>query len=115
MKNFPEKSNGQLIGPHAGIELELMLKGLKPAAILDQKQFNKFLPFIGNFKFNWITLDWGYKLFFVSLPEENKRISILKQIYSKKLSKNDHIKIGQLLGYSQKQINYFLENSKKLK
>jgi hypothetical protein len=107
-------------GPHAGAELQLMLKGKKPAAIIPRLYYNQFKPYIDNGIFICEIVDtYPEELdisIVVSLPSEKNRlkkiVKILKErrdgIHNNTLNPSEKIKgdikLGILLGYSKPDI-----------
>ena len=116
------------VGPHAGRELSLMLTGKKPLAMFSSSLANV----------NWLAeadfapyVDYGLivrrekiypgpnggapnrYLYFARVGEKwriERLISIHKELFvdGRSAGENDHIAIGQLLGYSDDEIAVFL-------
>jgi hypothetical protein len=122
------------IGPHTGMEYELIVSGQKPATIQHEgeKDVPKLMKLVKQGKLvvtrSW--QDWqreSYYLYFFAQPEYASNAIELKSIYDasnerhKKtqtinlgLTYDEHERIGELLGYSRADIDLFLANCKKL-
>lgn len=101
------------IGPHEGKIINLMLAGLKPAALLSIRPTNA-LPYIKDGRIKVIgKIKQGY---IVTIPGEEWRGKQLLKIWPKlsRASGQDklkiHAKIGLLLGYPKEAIKKFLDN-----
>lgn len=107
-RDFPEPWRG----PHQGVELTLMLKGEKPAAIVDPtlEALNEFLPYIKSGKFISKTIpEKNGGGLVVSLPEESWRIDKILKILPTPRSQTRDAKLGRLLGYHKEDIRSFLD------
>lgn len=108
-----------MIGPHEYKELELMLQGVKPVALITCRSIEEFKPYIkakvfvckriANNSSNPEHWSWC-----IARVEEKSRIEKIEAIYANCRAKNcmedkDHAAIGNLLGYTEQQINAFLE------
>lgn len=105
-------------GPHQGRELELMLKGTKPAAIIEQHRFSKlFGPYVKAGKF--IAKQTSFGDYVVTAPEEEWRLDKILGLLNSGLlnlsgglkDKNWNlytIKLGRLLGYTKDDIRAFI-------
>ena len=125
-----------LIGPHEGRELELMLKGEKPAAmfywVINQEEhifedtIAAFQPHVDTGKIIKKETTHPFRQHFVryvfySLPQFAKNIDRLVDIqnYAHNPSRKGiwptplEWEIGRLLGYSDEAIEYFLEHKAK--
>lgn len=112
-------------GPHAFKELNLMLKGLKPAALVDNSELLKFRPYIPE-KFTLVdTLNfWTGTEFLITLKGEEWRGRQLKKIWPKLAiasERNDqqavkkiHAQIGMLLGYPKEAVRFFIDPKNKI-
>jgi hypothetical protein len=109
------------LGPHEGKILNLMLKGMKPAAVITQKELNQyFAPYIHAKKIVLIgpfPITRGTQTdFIVTLPGEEWRGRKLSKIWPKLHAATDpkeikliHAKIGKLLGYPKESIRHFID------
>jgi len=128
MNELLETPNG--IGPHEGMELELMLKGEKPMAMFSdtipssmELPEEKFLPFVQSGKI--IKVEKVYqppslknikiRNVYYALTGEEWRIDRLHEINKNALCReepitdNDEKETGYLLGYSPEQVSCFLK------
>jgi hypothetical protein len=106
----------EAIGPHNFQELELMIQGVKPAALADADQMAKWWPAIK--KYGWtaelITGEDGYKTYAIARdPAKAQEIkTLLTNMWKGKVpmgSKNVYYaKLGHLLGYSAGDIAHFV-------
>ena len=129
--NFDQKSLTRFLqsdprrGPHAFRELNLMLKGLKPAALIDPIDLPKFQPYIPD-KFS-IAATWQRDTgteYFVTLKGEEWRGRQLKKIWPRlrvanqrgdqEAVKKIHAQIGMLLGYPKDAIRFFIDPKNKI-
>lgn len=111
----------ETIGPHEGKELELMLAGKKPAALIgSQSELKKFKPYVKNGQFKLAAKDSkGFAnspIYLVTLPSEEWRGTQFLRIVQKQRelglspeSKIWHARMGLLLGYSKEDIQHFLQ------
>ena len=113
--------NEGTIGPHEDKELELMIAGTKPAAIIGSESLADFKPYI---KDKTLVLATKFKggggatVYIVTLPNEQWRgPQIEKQFMKMKQfpigspeTKLSHTKMGLLLGYSKEDIRHFLQS-----
>jgi hypothetical protein len=108
------------IGPHEDNELELMLTGKKPAAIIGSENLSSFKPYIKDKTLvlaNKFKGGGGATVYVVTLPNEIWRgKQIEKQFMKQKQfpigspeTKLSHVKMGLLLGYSKEDIRHFLD------
>lgn len=119
------------IGPHSkyqGNELVLMMLGKKPAALITSRErhFNEFIKLknerkIVGFKTHWDYPD-GESMYAFALPHHVDNAKEIIKIYNKKqpnkdpngpafvpeLTKDEHVALGTLLGYSNDDIKTFL-------
>lgn len=119
------------IGPHEGKEFELMMSGQKPVALISAPE--KMPDFLEQVKLgNFIMTASAYELrkqpgviatdriYFFARPESRLRMEELAAIFNKNaqsgsFTDDDHRRIGQLLGYSEDDIEVFFTNLKKFK
>lgn len=106
----------RLIGPHNGIELELMLANLKPAALITYPQsIVEFEPSIADGRFVVRTIaDMRGQSWVITQPDQGWRALNLHGVYMNCRAKNrmdakDHRAIGLLLGYTEESIQAFLD------
>jgi hypothetical protein len=117
-----------LIGPHQNVELELMLLNKKPLALIPLYLMAEFYPYLssGRFvskRFNTLGREPEYA---IAQPDQEWRISKLIAIYGRirqkinsgitppmAMNNTDHVEIGKLLGYTDAQINAFINRHKK--
>ncbi len=108
------------IGPHEGNELNLMLAGTKPAALVGSEDIGSFKPYIKDKSLVLATKfkgGGGATVYAVTLPGEEWRGSQLaKQLAHIKQypvghpeTKLAHTKMGLLLGYAKEDIRHFLQ------
>lgn len=121
------------IGPHEGKELELMLTGKKPAALLDARKLKSFEPYIKNKILVLVgsipntDVDGRYA---VTLPGEEQRGERIIELFKNGLPEpqdtipsEDHMRnkkqkyyyefhteLGRLLEYSEEDIEDFFNN-----
>lgn len=121
-----EAINDPLIGPHQDQELKLMLRGEKPAALINTWEIDEWRPYIRQKKFvvKKIPIFGKNVAYVITLPTESWRANQLEHVYGllKKADHDDkskknieflkkaHGMIGKLLGYSQEAIDKFLTN-----
>lgn len=115
-----EFETDKLLGPHEQQEIELMLAGKKPAALLGMTPEIKKLVRQGKIKaFKSNAYKGGY---FFTLPGEEDRAEKLKvafdnlknAVHNTHIPKDEaraHIEIGKLLGYSNKAIEHFIQRN----
>lgn len=116
----------EVIGPHEGKELGLMLRGRKRLAILSREGIKKFYRYIAEGKFTYRIfrdnkVGQEVEIYFVTRVGDEKIIDIIEKVYKRaysgggfpQFSDRDHWIIGKLLGYSDKDIEDFLTNKKK--
>jgi len=108
------------IGPHEDNELELMLSGTKPAALIGSESIGSFKPYI---KDKTLSLAAKFKggggatVYVVTLPNETWRGKQIENQFMKQKqfpvgspeTKTSHAKMGLLLGYSKEDIRHFLQ------
>jgi hypothetical protein len=120
------KSNiNESIGPHRGVEFELMLAGEKPLAWLDDEEFSSKRRKIAELveKSGWIVhqyLRHGSMRYILALPGHENDVKEFLELTSspeynsyKPLSlewQKAHRRVGQLLGYSKEDIDEYIEN-----
>lgn len=133
------------IGPHEGIELELMLSGKKPAAMFFDTYpdsdypipEDEFQPYVDSGRMlkkevlypsplpkerlrKKINVTHSRHVFY-ALPDQAWRLDALDEIkrdlYVNKKPWHENLdrKIGQLLGYTDNQIEIFIEHSRKIR
>lgn len=101
----------RLRGPHQGRELELMLSGEKPGAMLHREQWAAFAPHIkaGRFIARRFEIDGHEDYMAVTQRGDLWRLNeIVKQFSGEG---RDHVKIGLLLGYSKEAIRFFVNEA----
>jgi hypothetical protein len=110
------------IGPHEGKHLNLMLRGLKPAAVLDNDEYAAFEKHVQSGKLvlvKKVDKEWGdatengvTSTYFITLPGEEWRGRQLAKIYQNSTAA-DHpdAKVGKLLGYSNSEIRHYLKKN----
>lgn len=110
----------KLLGPHEQREIDLMLAGKKPAALLGMTPEIRKLVRQGKIKaFKSNVYKGGY---FFTLPGEEDRAEKLKVAFDNLKNAahithipedeaQAHIEIGKLLGYSKKAIQYFINRN----
>jgi len=109
------------LGPHAGKEVELLITGAKPAALLTYRQLPELLPYLKSGQLVAIQEYNHPKLWIVGQKNERNRVFriyfLLKKkeeeveefgmhALSQKPNTNYHVKLGRLLGYSEEDINH---------
>lgn len=111
-----------LLGPHEQQEIQLMLAGKKPAALLGMTPEIKKLVKQGKLKAFKSTSHKGSQ-YFLTLPGEENRAKRLDVAFAKlkDAASNDeyhsintakiHIEIGKLLGYGNQAIKYFIKRN----
>ena len=109
------------IGPQEGKNLNLMLKGIKPAAAINNlgDEMELFKPYIEKGIIKLAAKGsgpdaFGHQLVILTLPGEEWRGPALVKMFQHaavdgKLSKTKHTKIGMLLGLPKESIRYFLK------
>jgi hypothetical protein len=108
------------IGPHEDNELELMLSGKKPAAIIGSEKLPIFKPYIKDKSLvlaNKFKGGGGATVYIVTLPNETWRGKQIENQFMKQRqypigspeTKISHAKMGLLLGYSKEDIRHFLQ------
>ena len=115
-------SKGKL-GPHQGKELELLLSGKKPIAMIEPCRWREFSKYVENGVLNTmpiavlrsrISKRRGTDILYF-LPGEEWRAAMLQTIYNnivnedRLMTTEDHTTIGKLLGYSDADIKTFLD------
>jgi hypothetical protein len=104
------------LGSHQGVELELMLAGKKPAALITSDEgFKDFLPHVVSGKFAMLPayIFCGSYCYLFAISDQKWRIERIKKIYDNAVKKDtmtdeDHVAIGMLLGYTEEDIKTFL-------
>ena len=108
------------IGPHEDNELQLMLAGTKPAALVGSESLPSFKPYL---KDNTLSLATKFKggggatVYVITLPNETWRGKQIENQFMKQKqfpigspeTKTSHAKMGLLLGYSKEDIRHFLQ------
>lgn len=114
--------NEPQIGPQEGKSLNLMLKGMKPAAAINSlgDEMELFKPYIEKGTIKIAAKgegpdSFGHQLIILTLPGEEWRGPVLVKLFQqvtiyKKSSEAIHAKIGMLLGLPKESIRYFLKN-----
>lgn len=117
--DFYHRPDRDLVGPHTNRELNLMLAGKKPLAMMDTPFFREGWQAVVKEQ-GW---SWCYMIpmrgpledtVAIALPGHEFRIKKLARVYEQCRLKNgmtdlDHAKIGILLGYTKEQIWAFLD------
>lgn len=108
------------IGPHEGKELELMLSGKKPAAIVNAFELQFFEPYVEDKTLVSVGSIPDRNLYVFTLPGEERRgkkiLDLIKDGPPKpnkppsEYEKHYHTELGRLLGYSEKEIEDFFKN-----
>ncbi len=120
LRHILQESDG-LIGPHEGKELELMLGGTKPAAMISDDELKKFQPHIksGKFVYRAIPHPKSPKIMmhFVAQNEENldKAITSFKGLWdhpNPAFNYEGHERFGKALGYSEEAIAAYIKQQK---
>jgi len=119
-------------GPHEGIELELMMQGKKPLAMLElrretpekQELWDKLIKAgrivhqegqtLSPSKTSTTSRSGRWLTDFLALPDEAWRMNSLQAVYDEvertgSMSKEQHIDVGNLLGYAPEDIKAFLD------
>lgn len=109
------------IGPQEGKNLNLMLKGIKPAAAINNlgDEMELFKPYIEKGIIKLAAKGpgpdaFGHQLVILTLPGEEWRGPALVKMFQHvavngKLSKTEDAKIGMLLGLPKESIRYYLK------
>lgn len=105
-------------GPHEGRLLTLMLKGLKPAAIVSADELSNFMPYVEDGTFVSGPINGSFHgATIVSLPDEAWRIDRIENLYKQRNKYFEagkkalyHARLGILLGYANEDIKRFLED-----
>ncbi len=108
-------------GPHENKELELMLSGEKPVALLSYDKLINFKPYINKNQLTHVGNVKGFarhKLYIITLPGQEWRgrqiiniFNIITKMSTFPYGKDSikyHIKLGLLLGYSKEDIKHFI-------
>ena len=96
----------EVIGPHIGKELELMIQGTKPAAIISSEDLARWSTAIK--KYGWTVLDAGEDSIVVSRSRAHAQ-ELFRLIVLPPSDRTAYFtKMGQLLGYSADDIAHFL-------
>lgn len=93
----------EVIGPHNGKELELMIQGTKPAAIISSEDLARWSTAIK--KYGWTILDAGEDLI---VSPDRARAQMLLNAWAETDNVKRFTRMGQLLGYSADDIAHFL-------
>jgi predicted nucleotidyltransferase len=120
----------ETIGPHQGKELELMLHGSKPAAIIDYSQLNEkaWQDAIQNNNWTVENIDvskipsptgtvWASDAPIIIVSKDLKVANDIKRLMLVTLGNPNqapesyHIQLGRLLGYSEEDIEHFLKHA----
>lgn len=109
-----------LLGPHGDYELELMLWGIKPSALIGKNRLNKIKKFEGYVIKGIIKQVMEIDItnyndigVIYTLPGQEYRAEKIKSIYDEAnqtniMTNKHHIALGKLLGYSDKEISEFV-------
>lgn len=114
-KKYPGAETDSELGPHQGHELDLLLSGKKPVALISNDRMHKFEPHVKSGKLikKPVALG-GYDKpdkpshHVVAPPHEEKRMHMVAKEFEKK--GRDHARIGIGLGYSKKDIRAFIKH-----
>lgn len=112
---FTILENDSLIGPHEWKELPLMLAGKKKIALIDSYKLQNFLPYIKKNLFKVLKFEsFQVPSYIVYDPDHEDKAKELKDIYVSAMGRGmlltlaDHKRIGQILGYSDEAIDFFI-------
>lgn len=110
----------RMIGPHEYREIELMKAGIKPAAMFDESQLPYWKDAIE--ENGWTvrkvaTSNPQLDQYAVCLPGHEARLNQIDKIYKRirvrktwpRMTREDHMKLGRILGYTKQQISSFLK------
>lgn len=104
-------------GPHEGKEYTLMVQGVKPLAMVGAHKLSTFKLKImtGEFVCSIQQVFYNATQYLIALYDERWRIPVFSNIYEHaikagKLSQDDHIKIGCLLGYEKRCVEAFIND-----
>lgn len=127
----------KLIGPHQGRELILMLNNQKPLSLISMHEIEGWIPYLESGRFvgkNFNTIGHpNSEHMAIAQPDQVWRIDALIGIYDRvkqqsstefrqhnmkgyipKMTPADHIDIGKLLGYDDRQIHAFINRMKRI-
>ena len=124
-QNHPEEFGlenklNEEIGPGIGKELELMLAGKKPAALIDQEEAKQWVDAVKQHGWTAIKMSIPAKFGFPSnystyiISTDPQRAQTIQQLLvagwdgSQPINKEYHAKLGHLLGYSAFDIAHFI-------
>ena len=129
-KKHTRENIEETIGPHQGKELELMLHGSKPAAIIDYSQLNEkaWQDAIQNNNWTVENIDvskipsptgtvWASDAPIIIVSKDLKVANDIKRLMLVTLGNPNqapesyHIQLGRLLGYSEEDIEHFLKHA----
>jgi hypothetical protein len=100
------------IGPHNEVELELMLLGSKPAALVERWEYSRWKPFVdaGVFIAKPFHITCGGKPHERAYAVAQAGMQWRMEQVAKEFSRNyrDHVRIGFLLGYDKEDIRLFI-------
>jgi len=100
----------EVIGPHEGRELELMIQGVKPAAIIYNEELARWTKAI--MKYGWTMIDVGEDQLVVSRSRAHAQELVRLITQPGTVVGTDRTayftRMGQLLGYSADDITHFL-------
>ena len=105
------RQTGSWQGPHEGKELDMLLAGVKPAALINNWELKEYQPYIDDGTFIMRPIDYGWKQYMkspeyiIALKGQEYR---LNKLWSELMKKTrDHAKLGLLLGYDREHIRIF--------
>lgn len=109
LRNRPDADRG----PHQNKELNMMLAGVKPAALINDDEYDLlWKPYVDEGKFiaKSYTNIAGFDNYIVALPGEEQRIDRMIKLLTDTSPANNayHIKLGRMLGYTKDQIRKFI-------
>jgi hypothetical protein len=109
LRNRPDTDRG----PHQNKELNMMLAGVKPAALIDVDEYDLlWKPYVDQGKFiaRKFTNIAGWDNYIVALPGEEQRIDRMIKMLTDTGPASDvyHVKLGRMLGYTKDQIRKFI-------
>lgn len=116
--NYIANHNEPWRGPHEARYLTLLLRGMKPAALIDVKDLPHYQKYIDDktLSFGKIEVIDNYPQYVLTLPGQEWRIKKLNDLYSVVDKYFDagkqkvwHSKIGILLGYTNNDIRKFID------
>lgn len=113
---YPERADTWR-GPHEGKELEMMLAGKKPAALVGN--LTEWIPYIK--KHGWVVASVNHfgnsntdTSYVVGLPGEHYRVNKIAKLVGRPFPMDPpdayHIMLGRLLGYDKNHIRKFIQD-----